>query len=97
MGEDGGERIDLSGGSGRQLLVEGVIDCGSGVSEAKRLEGNWSWVLMAVAAEGGPVGKEDEPAKGAVDARDVGIADRVVATLVAVATLAAAAFDFFWF
>ena len=98
IGEEGGDRMDLSGGSGGQLLVEGVIDCGSGVSEAKRLEGNWSWVLMAVVAEGGPVGREDEPANGTVDARVVGIDDKVVATLVAVATLAAAAaFDFFWF
>ena len=53
---------------------------------------------MAVVAEGGPVGREDEPAKGAVGARVVGIDDKVVATLVAEATLAAAAaFDFFWF
>ena len=39
-GEEGGERMLLRGGQGRLLLVVGVIDWGSGVREANRLEGN---------------------------------------------------------
>ena len=67
IGEDGGDKMVLMEGGGIGLpVVVGVMEGGRGVKEANRLEGNWSWVLIAVPAVGGPVGGS-EAARAALD------------------------------
>ena len=57
----------LMDGGGIVLVVVGVMEGGRGVKEANKLDGNCSWVLIAVPAVGGPEVGSEPAAKAALD------------------------------